>query len=270
MMKPLTSLINIRFAVGATLAISAALAVVLSLTLSSDETASGAKHPNHEAVSTAVATLEVAVANPDKAIDDLLAATVSVSTSETRTLVQAVETVEAVKVSTAENAASIVPTVTVANPTYNPNQTGSSPTATVTISSALGTSYLTARRNLVATARAEESIHLTDSQGNRSFGVFTGEAVAKDIADLKAARVQTGTSGNEVYYTLNAKSRAKLDAKLDELLDEDKDHNIATYIAQVKAILETTDETRRLLQYDRHHHHQSPVNDRCNWGSRSR
>ena len=79
MMKPLTSLINIRFAVGATLAISAALAVVLSLTLSSDETASGAKHPNHEAVSTAVATLEAAVANSDADVEALQTAVPSVA-----------------------------------------------------------------------------------------------------------------------------------------------------------------------------------------------
>ena len=238
-MKPLTSLINIRFAVGATLAISAALAVVLSLTLSTNETASGAKHPNHEAVSNAVATLEVAVATPDKAIKDLLAATVSAT--DDSTLVEAVQTVEAVKVSTADDAASIVPKVSIANPDHDPSDNDSPATVTVAISAALGTSYLTARRNLVATARADESKHLTDEDDFASS--YGGKAVAKGIADLKAATVQTGTSGNEVDYTLNAKSRAKLDAKLDELLDEDKDHNIATYIEEVKAILETTDET---------------------------
>ena len=174
MMKPLTSLINIRFAVGATLAISAALAVVLSLTLSSDETASGAKHPNHEAVSNAVATLE---AEQSPHADDIgidAAVVTRGRNGSNRTERSATDT------------ASIVPTVTIADDNAAP---GAAATAQVTISTALGADdHVDGYRDKLEDVRGTETTELTN----------TSDGVPANFTALAAATVTIGSTNTSL------------------------------------------------------------------------
>ena len=172
-----TSLIKIRYAAGAMLAMSALLAVVLSISFSEDQTALGDGHTNKDKVDNAVSALETAVANPDKNLDDLITSAGQIDdvTWDHDDDRNDTENVSA--------NISIVPTVSVIPPATNNNPT---PTATPeTVEVALASGYLGGFVNNLESARTAENNEMqTDLPAQ-----FTAlsEATAVTLSDATTA-----------------------------------------------------------------------------------
>ena len=198
-MKFPTSVIKIRYAVGAMLAISAVFAIVLSGTNGSDDMALGQGPSNADDLKRQVSLLETVVANPDFQIDD----------AKTRAdKVAAVTWDHDDDSDTAD--ISILPTVSV-------KASGSTTAVNVSVPDALdpeGSYYGTfwdddGTNGALTNARRDETQHLTDSAGSTTFldSAYNGEAVAKDVEDLKAATVTVGN----VNYSLQESSKSFID-----------------------------------------------------------
>lgn len=204
-MKSPTSLIRIRYAVGAMLALSAVFAVVLSMLASPQNGALGQGMSNKDKVEMKQMALETAVANPDMYIEEE-------NLADPVAAVAAVEWNDDGDGNTAE--VSIVGEVSVKRAAADATP------ESVTAGTALGGTYLGSHTTVLTNARTAESTELTGSTGS----------VSANFADLATATVVAGETPTAGYTDA-------LDAQEAKLLTTDETHDIAAYIMELEGIV---------------------------------